>query len=98
MAKDYDELIGDALGDYMRAEARSGFPVDGAAAARATVTRRHRVRVAVLSALGVLLISVPMIALAAERRGGDSLPTPADSGTPAPPSATPSTDSTPSPS
>ncbi len=87
MAKSYDEAIGEALGDYLRAESGTVAPPGGAAGARHTIVRRRRLRVALAGALGVVALAVP-VALLAGKPARDSLPpvtgTPSPSASPAP--------------
>jgi hypothetical protein len=79
-----------ALDEFQASEAFS--PV---AAVRATVAHRRRVRLTTLSVLGALLIAVPIAAFAANPRGNNPPPVPADSGSPV---ESPTPTPTPSPS
>ena len=93
---DYNpDLIAEALDEFRVAEAYSPQAPGGAAAARATVARRRRVKVTTFSVLGALLIAVPIAAFAAHPRGNNPPPVVTNSGTPSPvlsptPSSSPS--------
>ena len=81
MVEPYDDLINDALSEFHTAEATVPGLVPGAAAVRATVKRRRTTRYAMIGVLGAILVILPMAAFAANPRGNNSPPLPADSPT-----------------
>ena len=73
MSEHYDELIGEAFDEFTGAAAPA-VRAAGTAAVRSTVAHRRKVRLTTLSALGVLLLAVPVAALAANPWGNNGPP------------------------
>jgi hypothetical protein len=74
MSDNLDQLIHDAFAEFDAVERGSTPPVPGTAAVRRTVAHQRRVRYTMLSALGALIIAVPVVAFAANPRGNNSPP------------------------
>ncbi|WP_117211390.1 hypothetical protein [Allorhizocola rhizosphaerae] len=96
MSEHYDELIGEAFGEFTSAAAPS-VRAAGTAAVRSTVAHRRKARLMTFSVLGALLLAVPVTALAANPWGNNGPPHMAASDGPTTPVPSPSAEPSPPP-